>query len=193
LVYPLHFHPEASTSILAGHYLDEYEVIRNIAFNLPHGLKLYVKDHLSAYGYPSLNFYKKIVQLPNVILLGPEYNAKTLVKNSKGVITLSSTVGYEGLLLGKPVFLFGRAFYENHKNVIKIDSLPRLFEILSSGLETFEGLGSSEGDDYNALFVSAYWLSTLPGTLNLMLDEEAAKNLVDRIYPIVLESLAFEK
>src|SRR5699024_7327406 len=44
-LYPLHYHPEASTSVMSPDFLDEYDVIRNIAFNLPFGAKLYVKDH----------------------------------------------------------------------------------------------------------------------------------------------------
>lgn len=95
ILYPIHFHPESSTSIMSGTYLDEYEVIRNIAFNLPQGTKLYVKDHISAWGYPSLEFYKKIKKLPNVRLLGPHEKTKYLIKKSRAVITLTSTVGYE--------------------------------------------------------------------------------------------------
>ncbi|HDV2900868.1 TPA: hypothetical protein RHZ86_004573, partial [Escherichia coli] len=46
-LYPLHYHPESSTSILAKFY-DEYNLIRNLAFSLPHGTFLVVKDHISA-------------------------------------------------------------------------------------------------------------------------------------------------
>ena len=112
LLYPLHFHPESSTSILAGAYLNEYEVIRNIAFNLPEGVRLYVKDHISAWGYPALDFYRSLRSLPNVYLLEPNAPTKQLIKASAGVITLTSTVGYEALLLKTRVFLYGRVFYE---------------------------------------------------------------------------------
>src|SRR5690606_36008536 len=111
ILYPLHYHPEASTSVLAGTYLDELAVIKNISFSLPHGVKLYVKDHVSAYGYPSLEFYEKLKNLPNVRLLSPFENTKILIARSCAVITLTSTVGYEALLMGKRVFLYGRVFY----------------------------------------------------------------------------------
>jgi len=117
LLYPMHFHPESSTSILAGTYLDEYEVIRNIAFSLPEGVRLYVKDHISAWGYPALDFYRRIKRLPNVRLLGPNEPTKQLIKASAGVITLTSTVGYEALLLKTRVFLFGQVFYSHIKHV----------------------------------------------------------------------------
>jgi len=70
LLYPMHFHPESSTSILAGTYLDEYEVIRNIAFSLPEGVRLYVKDHISAWGYPALDFYRRIKRFGQDYRLG---------------------------------------------------------------------------------------------------------------------------
>ena len=110
LLYPLHFHPESSTSILAGAYLNEYEVIRNIAFNLPQGITLYVKDHMAACGFQQLAFYRKLKDLPNVRLISYTADAKQLIRKSVGVITLTSTVGYEALLLGKRVFLFAPFF-----------------------------------------------------------------------------------
>ena len=41
-LYPQHFKPEASTSVMARAYCDDIAVITNIAFNLPFGNKLYV-------------------------------------------------------------------------------------------------------------------------------------------------------
>lgn len=112
-LYPLHFHPESSTSILARFY-DEFNLIKNISFSLSENEYLVVKDHLSAFGYESAKFYKKISELPNVILARPDLNAKTLVNKSLGVITLTSTVGYEAIIMDKPVVTFGEVFYNNH-------------------------------------------------------------------------------
>lgn len=179
LLYPLHFHPESSTSILSGTYLNEFEVIQNIAFNLPQGVKLYVKDHISAYGYPSIEFYRKLSCLPNVEILAPEAPTKKLIKESKAVITLTSTVGYEALLMGKPVFLFGEVFYKSHKNVIKIENPKNIFEIINSLPFQLD----KKVYEYNLKFVSAYLMSTLPGTLNMTLDMDDAKILVSKLYP----------
>ncbi len=186
LVYPLHFHPESSTSVLAGTYLNEFEVIRNIAFNLPTGITLYVKDHLSAYGYPSKDFYRRLKKLPNVRVVAPHLPAKTLVKNSVGVITLTSTLGYEALLLGKIVFLYGSVFYEHHKNVIKVGDPTNLFELIKNNI--YEHNPDSD-QSYNIKFLAAYFLSTKPGKLNLMLKPPASEKMVDDIYPEVLRYL----
>lgn len=181
LLYPLHFHPEASTSVLAGTYLNEYEVIRNIAFNLPQGLMLYVKDHMSAWGYPSLEFYKQLLRLPNVRLLHPRAPTKQLIKRSRAVITLTSTVGYEALLLGKRVFLFGNVFYGFHRNVVRITDPAALFQLLRSNLEN----DTVNDLDYTLDFLGAYFLSTLPGLLNPMQKGGAAEEHARQLYSLI--------
>jgi hypothetical protein len=182
LIYPMHFHPESSTSILAGTYLDEYEVIRNIAFNLPEGFRLYVKDHISAWGYPSLDFYRRIKRLPNVRLLGPNEPTKQLIKASVGVITLTSTVGYEALLLKTRVFLFGQVFYAFHKGVVRIENPTKLREVIQAAIAKLVDWD----DAYNNDFVCAYHQSTLPGTLNLMLKDQNATAAARRVYEEVI-------
>ncbi|MEJ5139572.1 MULTISPECIES: capsular biosynthesis protein [Acinetobacter] len=125
-VYPIHFHPESSTSVLAPEYTNEYSNVVNIANNLPFGTYLYVKDHKSAKGVQGVEFYKKISALPNVRLVNFDINIKKLILKSVGVITVNSTAGYEALLLDKPVYLFGRVFYENFKNVYKLQGFKCL-------------------------------------------------------------------
>lgn len=178
LLYPLHFHPESSTSILAAAYLDEYEVIRNIAFSLPEGVRLYVKDHVSAWAYPSTDFYRRLTRLPNVRLLGPDEPTKQLIKASEAVITLTSTVGYEALLLNKQVFLYGSVFYEFHVGVTRIVSLSGIRQLIEERLRT----PPQWDDQYNQDFVCAYHQSTLPGSLNLMQGPTEARQHAAEIY-----------
>ncbi|WP_082824170.1 capsular polysaccharide export protein, LipB/KpsS family [Crenobacter luteus] len=178
LLYPLHYHPEASTSILCGAYMDEYEVIRNIAFNLPQGVCLYVKDHMSAFGYPSIDFYRRVAKLPNVKLIVPTAQTKKLIKKSLGVITLTSTVGYEAVLLNKPVFLYGDVFYRVHSNVFIVNNPLRIFDFLEEKLKAWVGVDFQ----YNVDFVCAYYLATKRGTLNFMLNEVDATELVSDAY-----------
>ncbi len=178
LLYPLHFHPESSTSILAGTYLDEYEVIRNIAFNLPEGLRLYVKDHSSAWAYPTLKFYQRLNALPNVRILPPEAPTKNLIRDSEAVITLTSTVGYEALLLQKRVFLYGEVFYAFHEGVSRVANPAHLHGLLREQLAKPVDWDGS----YNEDFVCAYFLSTLAGKLNLMTKAEDAPTNAKRIF-----------
>lgn len=178
LLYPLHFHPESSTSIFAGSWIDEYEVVRNIAFNMPEGMRLYVKDHMSAWAYPTLDFYRRLRALPNVRLLPPEAPTKQLIKASAAVITLTSTVGYEALLMKKRVFLYGRVFYDFHKGITRVENPAQLHELLVSYID----LPVDWDDTYNCEFICAYHEATLPGTLNLMLGPDAAQGMAEMVY-----------
>lgn len=186
LLYPLHFHPESSTSILAGTYLDEYEVIRNIAFSLPPGVVLYVKDHVSAYGYPPRAFYRRLAALPNVRLISPFANTKALIRAARAVITLTSTVGYEALLLGRRVFLFGSVFYQDHPDVVRIGNPAALFDLLRRHLDAPTVADAGFNED----FVAAYYLGTFDGVLNFSLGDEAAAALAERVAPQILPRMA---
>ncbi|RJX65553.1 hypothetical protein D6858_14690 [Tsuneonella suprasediminis] len=184
-LYPLHFHPESSTSILAGTYLNEYEVIRNIAFNLPEGMRLYVKDHMSAWAFPPVSFYRDLQRLPNVVILGPGEPTKELIKASRGVLTLTSTVGYEALLLKKRVLLYGDVFYSFHKGVTRCDNPTQLHHLLCTELAQ----PIDWDDQYNEDFVCAYYYSTFDQSLNFLLPCEPAQKLSAAIYPYILKSM----
>lgn len=47
---------------------------------------------------------------------------KSLIGDSCGVVTISSTAGYEAVIM-KIVFLFGDVFYENHPLCIKLNAV----------------------------------------------------------------------
>lgn len=120
LLYPLHFHPEASTSVLAADFTDELSVIKAIAFRLPIGMRLCVKEHPSATALQPVSFYEQLAALPNVELLGPDVHTKELIRRSIGVVCLTSTVGFEAAVLNKPVVVLGNVFYSYFPNVRSI-------------------------------------------------------------------------
>ncbi len=169
ILYPLHFHPESSTSVRASTYLSELEVIRNIAFNLPEGYVLYVKDHPSSYGYPSLEFYSQLKSYPNIKLISPFENTKKLIKYSEAVITLTSTVGYEALILNKRVYLIGDIFYSSHKNVINVENMKNVGEVISSTICDELELSF----DYKIKFLLSYLLTNHKGLLNFKGDNQS--------------------
>ncbi|HCQ9608908.1 TPA: capsular biosynthesis protein, partial [Acinetobacter baumannii] len=171
-VYPMHYHPESSTSVLAPQYTNEYHNILNISNNLPFGQYLYVKDHRSAIGLNSDEFYRKISALPAVRLIPAEYNIKDLIKYSAGVITVNSTAGYEALILGKPVYLLGNVFYQNFSNVIRLENFDSLRSYLGKPTEFIE----------NAADIVAYRRITYEGLLNFnIVDYEDNKYFFDQL------------
>ncbi len=135
-VYPIHFHPESSTSVLSPLYTNEYNNILNISNNLPIGVKLYVKEHISAYGCQSVEFYRKISSLPAVRLIKPSQNIKKIIIKSCGVITVNSTAGFEALILGKPVYLLGHVFYQGFPGVISLSNFSDLPQLIREDVPT---------------------------------------------------------
>lgn len=187
-LYPIHFHPEASTSVLAKTFVNEYNNILNISLNIPFGEYLYVKEHISNIGYPSLEFYKNVLKIPNVKLLNPNYNAKELIKRCKSVITITSTVGFEAIILNKPVFVFGDVFYDFHPLCTKLKSYDELFVLLNSMPKV-----NIEYDPKK--FIYAYLLSTYDGVIkyqpeydvnDLQFIDSVARNVINIFQETIL-------
>lgn len=110
--FPLHTEPEVSLLVYSKPYLNQIEVLRNIAYSLPPGMILVVKEHPAARGKRPLSYYKKIEEIFNVRFADPTLDARSLIVNSRLVATVASSVGLEALLLGKPVITFGQTPYE---------------------------------------------------------------------------------
>jgi hypothetical protein len=159
--YPLQFHPESSASVDGVAFNDEWNNIEQTARCLPFGVKLYVKDHKHAAGRQSLDFYDRVARIPNVELVDPNFDTKTLLRRSKAVVVSTSTMGFEALLLQRPVFVLGHPFYEFVPGCVRIDSFDRAFE-------TFARHATLEvrRPDIEAL-LAAYYLCTEKGYLDV--------------------------
>lgn len=129
-LFPIHLQPETTTLIWAEWYVNQLESIRNISKALPTGYFLYVKEHPSAFGYNPRDFYREVQRLPNVKLISPYENSLQLVSQSVGVITLTSTMGWEAIFLRKPVFLLGNVFYGALPGVNHIHGFEQLRSVL---------------------------------------------------------------
>lgn len=110
-LYPLNTEPEVALLVYGRNYRNQIESVRNIASSLPIGWKLIVKEHPNAIGYRSFSFYKKLIQIPNVILLGPNINTRKLIINSEIVLVVFGTIGLEAILNKKPLITFNQTPY----------------------------------------------------------------------------------
>lgn len=111
VLYPIHFQPEASTLVQAPMYLDQPALIEDISKSLPVGYRLYVKEHVSNRGRRPLGFYQRLRKTFGVRLLGPDEDTWSLIRGAAAIAVITGTVGWEGLLYGKPVITFGDVFY----------------------------------------------------------------------------------
>ena len=132
--YPLHYETETATLLYAPLYVNQIELIKQTARALPVGMYLYVKEHPRMIGYRKRNFYRDIKKIPNVRLIQPTYYGPTLVKEAKIIVTITSTAGWEGVMLGKPVITFGDIYYNKLPNVSRCRSFEDLALLIKNKL-----------------------------------------------------------
>ncbi|MBN2059405.1 MAG: hypothetical protein JW882_03215 [Deltaproteobacteria bacterium] len=118
--------PEASTYVKSPFFMDQRYLIEVIAKSLPIGYSVYVKPHHNDFGNLPLKYYRDLISRPNVRMLKISLNSQELVRNCSAVITISGTVGWEGIILGKPVITFGRVFYNYFDQVMHVDNITDL-------------------------------------------------------------------
>ncbi|HSH03954.1 MAG TPA: hypothetical protein VLL52_15670 [Anaerolineae bacterium] len=111
VLFPLHMNPEASTMIYAPNFVDQEIVIANLVKNLPLTHKLYVKEHPIMVGRRPRGFYDSLRQWPNVRVVIANADSFELIRYSDLVTVITGTMGWEAILMGKPVLTFGRCFY----------------------------------------------------------------------------------
>ncbi len=137
--FPLHNEPEVTLLVYSKPYMNQIEVIRNIAYSLPAGMILVVKEHPAARGKRPLSFYKKVEGIFNVRFANPTMDARSLITHSKLVAVIAGSVGFEAVFLGKPVLTFGLTPYEilpSHM-VRRIKDLNRLSEETSDLMQHY--------------------------------------------------------
>ena len=129
--FPLAVDLERNLLIDAPFYTNQIELIRSVAKSLPVGHKLYVKENPSQVSreWRDINEYKIIMNIPNTILIHPEYSSENLLKNCSMVITIAGTSGFECTFYEKPALVFVNRGYTllPSVNIVKdISDLPQL-------------------------------------------------------------------
>lgn len=171
--YPLHVEPEIVLSLFGREYLNQIELIRNIARSIPVNWKLAVKDHPAGAGRKSVGYYKKLLDIPNVILINHHIDSGLIVKNAKLVFTVSGFSGFEAALTKRPVITFGKTFYDVlPKNMVRKVSC---MEDLSSVVKELVGGYRYSDKDINALVGAV-----INNSVSLNLYKEVLKK-IDRV------------
>ena len=150
--YPFHLEPEAAVFFWGdGIYSNQIKLIENIAASLPPNTYLYVKDHPHDIGYRNPNDYFQLKKINNIKLINANESGYNIIKNSKGVITINGSAGFEALLLNKPVFYFGHPYYEHFYNTFKIENIKDLKNVLNKNIEI-----KSNFENFMELFSNTY-------------------------------------
>jgi len=124
-IFPLHYEPEQSVDI-RGFPFSQIELVELISKNLPVDCHLVVKEHRGNRGYRAKEDYVRILSLPNVQLIQPEVDNKELLKQSAGILTISGRMGWEAIVQGKPLLVFGDNFYRDVPGICQFIGISSL-------------------------------------------------------------------
>ena len=128
---PLHYQPECTTSPMAGAFVDQLLIVQMIAALLPSNIYIYVKEHpFQTFHCRNINFYRDLIDIPQVRLVSREYNSFRLLENCLAVATATGTAGWEGLFRQKPILMFGHYLYQYAPKVFAIHNLANCKEAL---------------------------------------------------------------
>jgi hypothetical protein len=109
--YPLHTEPEVSLLVYGRPFVNQIEIIRQLAMSLPIGTILVVKEHPWMVGKRTQGAYRKLLDIPRVHLAKPDTSARDLVAGASLVAVITGSVALEAAMLGKPVITFGDCPY----------------------------------------------------------------------------------
>lgn len=146
----LHYQPEETTCPSARHYVNQNLMIENLSEVLPPDIKIVVKEHSSQF-HPNMeghtgrtkNFYVDLLKIPNLMFVSSNDASFDYIDNALIVATATGTIGWEAIVRGKPVFIFGNAWYEYCDNVFRINSKEDIKDALSTNV-----LASTKKADY---------------------------------------------
>lgn len=106
--FPLHFEPEVALQLYARPWQNQIEVARLIALSLPAGMHLVVKDHPRSAGLRGAGYYRKLLEIPNVLLAAPVLPSQAIVSRADIVAVITGNIALEAAALRTPVVALGQ-------------------------------------------------------------------------------------
>ena len=111
-LFPLNTEPEVALLSYGRPYRNQIETVRNAAAALPVGWKLLVKEHPNSVGYRKTSYYKKLQEIPNVLLVSPSSDTGALIAGAGLVLLVYGTIGLEAIIKKTPLVVFSGVPYD---------------------------------------------------------------------------------
>jgi len=124
--FPLHRVDDYKIQRLIPHLTDQEAIVHQVARALPQGYDLVIKEHPMSLGRNSVSLLRRLRAESNVRLVDPTMSSHELIRRSRGVAVIGSTVGLEALLHFRPVLTIGEPFYAGAGVTLDVDSLDEL-------------------------------------------------------------------
>ena len=135
--FPLHQEQERILLLGAPFYVNQFEVIQDIAKSLPMGYKLYVKDHsmMNIRGWRSVSEMKKIMNLFNVKLLHYSADSEEIIKKSSLVISIKGSSAIQAAFHNKPSIVFENVGLYQLSSIHKLQTINELPQAIRKSLK----------------------------------------------------------
>lgn len=124
--------PEASVVSAATLWNEQQNILELLSVSAKAGYKIVVKEHPRTFGRRPWQFYEELSHFSNIHFVDLSYDAKEIINKSDAVLSLTSSVGFTSLLLGKKVFTLVNPFISICKSVKKIDKPADLWRNLDN-------------------------------------------------------------
>ena len=133
IFYPLHQEPEATLNYMSTFYSNQVATIENILKCLTVNQVLVVKEHPVDKGsLLQKKFWDIKKQYSGLYYIAAEVHGREIMKVAERIVTLTSTVGWEGVIVGKKVYVLGEIFYDDIEGITKINNFNELQKVLHS-------------------------------------------------------------
>lgn len=127
VAYPLQYEPEASLLYFAPHIVNQLSFVESILRALPEEKILWIKEHPNQFGALGNKQWQALKKrYHNVRFVHGRQNGRELIKRSALVVSISSTMGLDALLLGRTTLVAGNVFYNTYNGSIRISSYEDL-------------------------------------------------------------------
>ena len=125
IFFPLHTEPEVSLLVYGRPFVNQIELIRMIALNMPLGFNLYVKEHPMMLGKRKISAYNKILNIPRVKLVSPSITSRSIIESSSLLTVITGSMALEAAIVKKPVLTFGDCPY----NILPNSMVKRIHDL----------------------------------------------------------------
>ena len=133
--FPLHVTDDFKVKRVIPHCVDQAYIIEMLADMLPEGIDVVLKEHPVSIGRNPVSFLRRLTRRENTRLVDPYMSSHELIRRSRAVVVISSTVGLEALLHGRPVLTMGQPFYAGYGVTVDVDSFRGLPQAVARVLE----------------------------------------------------------
>jgi hypothetical protein len=125
--FPLHQEPEATLNYMSEFYANQVATIENILRCMTPNQILVVKEHPLDKGSLLRSKFQHMRREHSCLYFLPaEIHGRQILNLASRVVTLTSTVGWEAAILGKPTHVLGQIFYDDLPGLKRLKDFEEL-------------------------------------------------------------------